>query len=188
VRTITVACLALALTLSSNLKAEIHFPACPARFDRILSNAAFRDHRVLASATIARPIAPLVSTGPAHSYRTAIREGAKRGPNFAGHYTIVEIGCGSAAVCTAIADARTGRVYFPAAIREVGALLVDTGNVDVGMLNYRRNSRLMIVIGTPNDDRTRAGVGYYIWNGGHLRLIRHISAPALCGLPPQARF
>ncbi len=40
------------------------------------------------------------------SYRTQIREGAAKGPNFAGHYTIAEWGCGSSCVSIAIIDVK----------------------------------------------------------------------------------
>ena len=45
-------------------------------------------------------------------YRTVLREGAKEGPNFAGHYTVVMWGCGSDCMEVAVVDAKTGRVYF----------------------------------------------------------------------------
>src|ERR1700694_5182515 len=48
----------------------------------------------------------------ARSYRTRLREGAAKGPNFAGHFTIVTWGCGSDCYDIAIVDARTGRVWF----------------------------------------------------------------------------
>jgi len=48
----------------------------------------------------------------ARLFRTMLREGAKPGPNFAGHYTIVHWGCGSDCRMIAVVDARNGRVYF----------------------------------------------------------------------------
>jgi hypothetical protein len=44
-------------------------------------------------------------------FRTRIREGAAKGPNFAGHYTIAEWGCGMGCVSIAIVDASDGRIY-----------------------------------------------------------------------------
>ncbi|WP_436637642.1 hypothetical protein [Microbaculum sp. FT89] len=47
-------------------------------------------------------------------YRTRIREGAARGVNFAGHYSIVEIGCGTSCRFAFVVDLRTGEVgSFP---------------------------------------------------------------------------
>jgi hypothetical protein len=68
----------------------------------------------------------------ARYYRTRLREGAAKGPNFAGHYTIITWGCGSDCYDIAVVDARTGRVWFAPF----------TGAID---LEFRRNSRLLIV-------------------------------------------
>jgi len=57
------------------------------------------------------PARPILRTSEQRSYRTRIREGAKKGPNFAGHYTIVEWGCGSGCLSIAIVDAATGMVW-----------------------------------------------------------------------------
>lgn len=54
----------------------------------------------------------LASAEGARTFRTALREGAARGPDFAGHYTVVIWGCGSPCQRFAIVDARTGRVTF----------------------------------------------------------------------------
>lgn len=59
-----------------------------------------------------RPAAvDLSSNTLARSYRTRLRKGAKKGPNFAGHYTIVDWGCGSNCQVYAVVDAHTGKVY-----------------------------------------------------------------------------
>lgn len=46
------------------------------------------------------------------TYKTVISEGAKRGPNFAGHYTVVTWGAGMGNFSIAVVDARDGRVFF----------------------------------------------------------------------------
>jgi ankyrin repeat protein len=53
----------------------------------------------------------LSSNPTAREYRTRLREGAKKGPNFAGHYTVIDWGCGSNCQSIAIVDALTGKVY-----------------------------------------------------------------------------
>ncbi|MGE8127680.1 hypothetical protein ACQKQD_11945 [Methylobacterium sp. NPDC080182] len=45
------------------------------------------------------------------SYRTRILAGAKAGPNFAGHLTLVPIGCGAGCVFVPVVDVQTGRVF-----------------------------------------------------------------------------
>jgi hypothetical protein len=55
----------------------------------------------------------LESNPAAREYRTVIQNSASNGPNFAGHYTFVEWGCGSNCRRFAIVDAITGNtVYF----------------------------------------------------------------------------
>jgi hypothetical protein len=41
------------------------------------------------------PAAPKVSTPGQRRFRTMIRQGAKKGANFAGHYAVAEWGCGT---------------------------------------------------------------------------------------------
>jgi hypothetical protein len=76
-------------------------------------------------------MAPDVSSGEARTYRTVIREGAKAGVNFAGHYTVVTIGCGTSCIRAVVIDRMTGKVQFTpvgpglgVAIRVDSALLI----------------------------------------------------------------
>jgi hypothetical protein len=161
---------------------------CPAPFAALLSDKTFREYAVRTPPSKSRPAPADVRTGQAHLYRTVIREAAKAGPDFAGHYTLITIGCGAATTCVAIADAQTGKIYFPPELKEATGLLVDTGNVEVDRLNYRRNSRLLIVIGYVNENPKRAGASYYLWRSGKLSLVRFTPAFRLCSLPPSTRF
>jgi hypothetical protein len=47
----------------------------------------------------------------ARTFRTRLREGALKGPNFAGHYTLVSWGCGNECGQSLIIDLHTGKVY-----------------------------------------------------------------------------
>src|SRR5580704_13828208 len=59
-------------------------------------------------------LAPAETTSHfAHQYRTVIQQGARQGPNFSGHYTVVIWGCGASCAEFAIVDAITGRTYDP---------------------------------------------------------------------------
>jgi hypothetical protein len=72
----------------------------------------FADYEVSdTSITTTMPV-DLSSADGASRFRTVLREGAARGPNFAGHYTVVHWGCGSPCVSFAIVDASTGSVYM----------------------------------------------------------------------------
>ena len=57
------------------------------------------------------PANPLLETRFARLYRTNIRNAAKEGPNFAGHCTIAEWGCGSNCGQMAVIDEKTGHVF-----------------------------------------------------------------------------
>ena len=163
-------------------------PSCPAPFARLLGDRVFRGYAVHVTPNRPRPVQPDVRSGRARYYRTRIREGAGEGPNFADRYTIIRIGCGAATLCVAIADATTGHVYFPPELRSVEALIVDTGRVEVDTLNFRRDSRLLIVVGSPNEQRRRAGISTYTWRSGRLNLVRFTPAAELCGLPASMQF
>jgi hypothetical protein len=180
--------LACALILASEAKAHVPALSCPAPFGRLLSERVFSGYDVPVRGGRASPALPDVRAGKARLYRTAIRNGAKAGPNFAGKFIIIPIGCGAATICVAIADATTGKVYFPPELSSGEALLVDTGNLNIETLNYRRNSRLLILVGSPNDQRKRAGMSYYVWSAGRLKLIRFVPAAQLCGLPETTQF
>jgi hypothetical protein len=58
-----------------------------------------------------KPAVPVLRTPEDREYRTRIREGATAGPNFAGHYTVVIIGCGTECASFVIVDAASGRVF-----------------------------------------------------------------------------
>src|SRR2546423_8261349 len=62
----------------------------------------------------------LKSAKGANTFRTRLREGAKEGVNFAGHYTLVEWGCGAGCLDVGIIDVKTGTVYFPAELGGFG--------------------------------------------------------------------
>jgi hypothetical protein len=86
-----------------------------------------------ARGTFTGPPAPvdLASAAGARRFRSALAEGARKGPNFAGRYTYVQWGCGSPCQSFAIIDARTGRVTFGPHSLSVGAA-------------YRLDSELLI--------------------------------------------
>lgn len=176
---------ALALLASgTTLRAQLDDRPCPAHFSELLSDREFA--RYPARVVQQRPHAPLVQAGEARLYRTVIRDQAKTGPDFAGHFTMIMIGCGAGSVCPAIADTLTGKVYFPPEIRTVSVLMVDAEGVE--SMNYRRDSRLLIIAGKTNEDSKSAGLRRYVWENGRLRLLNFVRAATLCGLPADTKF
>jgi len=170
----------LALGAAAGARADTDAPRCAALFDSLVGNEVFDRYPARIPAGTSKPVAPDVGRGQAHLYRTVIREAAGKGPNFAGHYTLIRIGCGAATVCPAIVDARTGKVFFPPELVSAEALLVDTGDTGVETLNYRKDSRLIIVVGTPNENLKNEGMSYYLWWSGKLTRIRFVPKAKLC--------
>ena len=119
----------------------------------------------------------LRSARGAGSYRTRLREGAKEGINFAGHYTLVQWGCGTGCLDAAIIDGKTGRVYFPDQLG--GAGLWSWSDNFYDPLQFKPNSRLLVLTGFPasesNSEHPKSGLYYYEWTGTRLRLVRLIA-------------
>ncbi|HMF57537.1 MAG TPA: hypothetical protein VK619_14435 [Pyrinomonadaceae bacterium] len=117
----------------------------------------------------------LSSTRGANSFRTRLREGASEGVNFAGHYTLVQWGCGAGCVDAAIIDAKTGTVYFP---NELGGFPIYYWSDNDEGLQFKPNSRLLVLSGAPaseaNSDNPKTGLYYYQWTGTRLRLVKFV--------------
>lgn len=113
-------------------------------------------------------------------FRTMIRDGAKSGPNFAAHYTIVRWGCGAACAALAIVDANTGAVYHPRNLRVVDSANIDYAQMekpDGHLIKYRLDSRLLIVVGAINEDSALRGISYFVWEHQRLRRISFVHRP-----------
>ncbi len=106
----------------------------------------------------------------ARRFRTVLREGAKHGPNFAGHLTVVVWGCGSSCESFAVVDAITGRVFTPPrAIAEAG-------------VEFRLDSALLVVnpperleAETPRSAVRLADAQFYVWDNGRFTLLCRIA-------------
>jgi hypothetical protein len=109
----------------------------------------------------------LSSNTKARRYRTVLRDGAAKGPNFGGGYTFVSWGCGTACQEFAVIDAKTGRVYFPKKVKLNAYQAVTDGTPP---FEYRLDSRLLILAGSPNDG-DEAGIFYYEWTGEDFRRV-----------------
>jgi len=121
-----------------------------------------------------RPAAvDLSSHRKARTWRTALRRGAKEGPNFAGHYTLTIWGCGSSCQAFAIVDAISGTVYFPRVLSHVTWGVAET---EKWGLRFRLDSRLLIAYGFPNENEPR-GIHFYEWKDNQLRSIQ-VPTPA----------
>ena len=115
----------------------------------------------------------------ARMFRTRIREQLQEeGINFAGHYTIAVMGCGTGCSTTAIVDARNGRAYFPQVLDgwSVGPGSWPDEGEDVR--TFRTNSRLLKVIGSPRlgayENWGPSGIYYYEWKNNQLRQVHFV--------------
>lgn len=125
-----------------------------------------------------KPVLPILRTQSNRVFRTRIREAAKTGPNFAGRFTIGTWGCGSACLSMVTIDAKTGFVHDgPFGILGhfyFGKYYGDTPEKEAPFLEYRLNSRLLVVRGCPEDQAEKCGTYFYEWNGRTLKLLRMI--------------
>lgn len=96
----------------------------------------------------------------AEQFRTAITDGAKSGPNFAGHYTVVSWGCGTSCQSSAIVDAVSGDI-------------TEYGVLSMYELGFRADSNLLVINpekNVPRDPVLRDGLAtdYYELKDGKL--------------------
>jgi hypothetical protein len=132
-----------------------------------------------------RPAAPVI-TGPDEHFRSVILEGARKGPNFAGHYTIVSWGCGSGCVSFVVADAISGNVYHAVPFVALGIPYQGTASGrEFKGLDYRPNSSLLIADGCPeNQDSTDedfekdCATRYYKWQQNRFVLLASTPVPS----------
>ena len=100
---------------------------------------------------VAEPHPAVLATPLDRKYRTAIREGLAQGVNFAGHYVVVEWGCGTGCSSFVIVDAITGTVYDPPFRWTDFHQPPKDSDVQwwcfPDRVNYRKESRLLVVEG-----------------------------------------
>jgi len=154
----------------------------------------FEDYAVPAE-KLSRPAPPVLATRDAREYRTALRQAAAKGPNFAGHFTIAVWGCGTACTDFGIVDTKSGKVFFVPDLRVISTFKVvepDNDEPEYTGLRFRADSRLLVVLGAPKEDEARDGVAFYEWTGVELKSLRfmprHEILAAVCGkTSPTAR-
>ena len=113
-----------------------------------------------------RSITVDISTRSARMYRTNLRNAAKEGVNFAGHYIVTTWGCGTNCQVGAIIDARNGRVYFPAQLAGFGVGFESWLGED-DPLEFKPDSKLLILKGYDNSELNKehpvGGYYYLVW-------------------------
>jgi hypothetical protein len=155
----------------------------------------FEDYRVR-QIFQGKPAAPVLDTAVARRYRTRIKDGVEKGwgvydeqpprgrerpgPNFAGHYIVIQWGCGSPCLQMAIADAETGVILLPPIAADGKGFilpLLTLGNSVPGVaeIHYRLDSELMVIRATPVQSREHPSFEYYfVLSQGRWELLRRI--------------
>ena len=140
--------------------------------------AALRFGDYPAAAYKGRAAALKLTTPQARGYRTRLREGARRAVNFAGRYKLHTWSCGTSCLQTALIDAKTGEVFFPAELNGFIACYYGAEPVESleEALQFRKGSRLIVMSGYPTSERDKAepkkGLYYYEWTGAELKLVK----------------
>lgn len=112
----------------------------------------------------------LNSDAETRMYRTRIARWAKETPNFAGHYIFATWGCGTDCTEITIIDAQTGRVYHPTGVGTNVSVNVHEALVNQ-TLEFQKDSRLLRLIGMPEERAEERGISYYLWEHNRLRRI-----------------
>ena len=127
----------------------------------------FAEHEA-AQGFIGTPAVPQMNTSNAKRFHTVIREGTAKGPNFDGHYTVVEWGCGAGCAQFSIVDAVTGKVYDPP-FPSVAFVSGDGRFIQNSGIRYQLDSSLLVISGCPGGKH--CAEWYYEWTGSTLKLV-----------------
>lgn len=117
------------------------------------------------------------------SFNRRIRDAARDGANFAGRYAIVGWSCGGICISLRVVDVPTGRIYrMPFSVGD-GPCPVGFYGGERKLIEFRGDSRLLIVRGTVEGVRSGnsredfpCGTRYYVWRRNRLVLLREILA------------
>ncbi|WP_275782648.1 hypothetical protein [Pararhizobium gei] len=100
-----------------------------------------------------------------NSFRTRIRDGMQKGPNFAGYFTVIQFGCGTGCSGVVVGDNRTGRpIRFPRGGEDNMYLA----------LEFRLDSRLMAAQWL-DYDASRCFIEFFDFDRGAWNVVSKIS-------------
>lgn len=142
----------------------------------------FDHYAIEASPAFATTKLNLRSNPIAKTFRSVIRRQTREGPNFAGHYRVAVWGCGSSCAQFAIVNLKTGRVLTAEGVRNVSGVhfevdgFMPSAESEFGLFRFRKDSRLLVVLGAINEDDSREGAFYYVLKGEKLQLIHETKA------------
>jgi hypothetical protein len=142
----------------------------------------FRDYRIK-TVYQGEPTTPII-TKEFRGFRTRIREGAKSGVEFAGHYTIPRWGCGTECNGFVVVDSISGKVYdgFGVAGLPFNWIEEHGGDEAIPRMEFYPDSRLLKINACPNEENC----GFYDYemiDGKGLKLLRVELLPRESQLP-----
>ena len=149
---------------------------------------AFDAYGVTSTETIENPKLDLTSNPTATRYRTVLRQEIAQGPNFAGHYRVAVWGCGSSCSMFAVVNLSTGRVITPEAFSHTSGVYFGVDNQklfpgsskEYWALAFKKDSRLLVVLGDLDEDESREGAFYLLLDHERLRLIHSTPVKKNC--------
>lgn len=139
----------------------------------------FAAYRVVVAKSRANVQLDLRSNPVAREYRTVLRQELAQGPNFAGHYRVAAWGCGSSCAMLAVIDTDTGRVMTPESFSHTSGVYFDVevreafpeSQSDSFLFAFRKDSRLLVVLGDLDEDESHEGAFYFVLDGERLKLV-----------------
>jgi hypothetical protein len=149
----------------------------------------FENYRVAVEALVRHPRVDTKTAVIGRRYRTVLRNGIKSGANFAGHYAVVNWGCGTSCSSFAVVNLKTGKVITPGGISAVSGDHLDS-SVDEKFLpdglqlgwgyRFRLDSRLLVLVGALNEDEAWEGAYYFLLEKDQLKPIHRTRVEKKC--------
>lgn len=118
-----------------------------------------------------RPAAPRLVTPDDRMFRTMIRQGAAKGPKFAGRFAVAQWGCGSGCGSTVFVNSEDGSIHWA----PIPILVVSIAQKQPAV-SFRLDSRLLILRGCPEEESAACGSFFYEWTGEGFKLLRKVLA------------
>lgn len=148
---------------------------------------------------ISTPAAPILATPLPNPHQRRRQQRRRRlarrpqpGPNFAGHYIIIEWGCGSPCAMNAIVDASTGKIYNPPISHDLALPYTSPGDPmrclpSPAPLKFRLDSSLMTVEANTDWPRDKPNYRrYFLWENNQWKLLPKVPiAPCAPNTPPN---
>jgi hypothetical protein len=157
---------------------------CLINLAAVRSPLRFADFPAVADSPLEHWRGPLLTSANAREFRTMLQKSSLELPNFAGHYTIAVWGCGSSCTDFGIIDRHSGRFFFDRRLRGISGVYVGSEPDGVqpafNSLRFERDSRLLVVLGAPNEDESRDGVTFLRWTGETLLQLRFVHRDQAC--------